>query len=111
MNLEKTLSPQSYISTSDSNTDDKQHAEKIMSGTIKKFMDIKTVIDVLKRTYAVLEEISSKRKDSMYFIISNVNNIQKRSSGKKSEFLDDCALGPTMRHQEHHILKGTANSA
>jgi len=65
MNLEKTLSPQSDInpqshispqsdiSTSDYNTDNKQHTEKfmsgtLMSGTIKKFMDVKTVIEVLK---------------------------------------------------------------
>ncbi|KAL3892167.1 hypothetical protein ACJMK2_004401 [Sinanodonta woodiana] len=90
INFEQIPSSQTDITAIDSEEDDELYLDDFVPGHLKKFMDLRSVMDVMKEQQVVLKEIPSGRKDGMYFIISNVDNIIKRSSGKRSEFWDDC---------------------
>ena len=55
-----------------------------------KFMDIQTTLNLFRAPHSALNEIPPSRKDGMYFIVDNSNNVEKRAAGTKSEFWDDC---------------------
>ena len=54
-----------------------------------KFMDTKQIIELMKASHVLLTEIPKGRKDGMYFLLDNCENIQRRQHNDNSEFWDD----------------------
>ena len=55
-----------------------------------KFMDTRTILDLLKAPHSLMEEIPTGRKDGMFYFVNNEENIKRRGNKEHSEFWDDC---------------------
>ena len=52
-------------------------------GPLSKYMEIHETVKILEGPHTILDEIPKGRKDGMYFIIENTENIERRGNGKK----------------------------
>ena len=55
-----------------------------------KYMDIHEAAKILEGPYTILKEIPMGRKDGMFYIIGNEDNLERRRNGDHSRFWDDC---------------------
>ena len=55
-----------------------------------KYMDIHEAVKILEGPYTILKEIPMGRKDGMFYIIDNEDNLERRRNGDHSRFWDDC---------------------
>jgi hypothetical protein len=70
---------------------DEEIGREFQPGPLKKFMDLETTLNIFKDPHDVLlDEVPTGRKDGMFYVLDNSINIQKRQSGKRSEFWEDC---------------------
>ncbi|KAH3864206.1 hypothetical protein DPMN_027222 [Dreissena polymorpha] len=53
-------------------------------------MELQETLAILKGPHVVLQEIPTGRKDGMFFVVDNSDNIIKRANGNNLNFWDDC---------------------
>lgn len=102
--VEVNMEPEESLSTTNSTTDtanESDHilntsddtsilSEEFIAGPLKVFMDIEQTLTIMKGPYTALERIPLGRKDGMYYVLDNTENIEKRKKGQRSDFWDDC---------------------
>jgi len=54
------------------------------------FLTLTNVLDLFRGPHAAISVIPPGRKDGMYYIVDNRNNMDKRRKGKNTELWDDC---------------------
>ena len=66
----------------DDNISDDETEVSFKPGPLSKYMDIQGTFKILEDPHTILDEIPKGRKDEMYFIIENKEDIERRSNGK-----------------------------
>ena len=56
------------------------------------FMGMTALLDVLVHEQPTSPAIPEGKKENLYFVLDNSENIQRRGEGKKSRFTDDCGV-------------------
>ena len=57
-----------------------------------KFLDIQSIIELMRNPSAVHTEIPTGEKSNVYFVLDNTKNQDLRQTGSRSSFTDDCGF-------------------
>ena len=76
---------------------------------IPNFLPLEDVIRVFREAdrETVPKYVPRGRKENVYFVVDNLDNLKKREKGERSEFWDDCGAwatgGPTNKYHYLHV--------
>lgn len=70
------------------------------------FLPVDALISKLGNSIAHIDEIPRGKKENIFFVVKNENNIINRKVGKQSTFWDDCGSWEKGVTNKSHFVKG-----
>ena len=72
---------------------------------IKDFLDMETVLHILRTEKKVITVIPSGYKENVCHLVNNSENLKRRQRGKYQNFTDDCGALSRWSSKKHNFIE------